>query len=238
MRAFTLSLLLMVTMGTLLSQGIRPNEERALGTTAPNVPLVDTQGRQFHLHDLKGRYVILSPVYMGCPTACIAITRSLKKAVEQLGGLSEDTVILSFSFNPKEGLQDIQRFHKAHQLDEPNWYLAYIPDEKSLFSFLDAIDFRYTYVNEQILDHPNVILFLDKEMVIRHYEYGTDYTPEQIRNGLRIARGELTLTERLLRTPAPLLFLLFASMGAVGWYLWTSTPRSTEGNRQPSQSGV
>ncbi len=224
MRIFILSLLLIAPMGTLLAQGIPPNEERALGTTVPNVRLVDTEGNTFSLHDLKGRLVILSPVYMGCPQACIAITRSLKKAVEQVGGLGEEYLVLSFSFSPKEGLDDIRRFAKSHQLNHPNWHLAYVPDEKQLFAFLDQIDFRYTYVNEQILDHPNVILFLDKDLVIRHYEYGTDYTPEQVLRGLRIARGELTLTERLLRTPIPLAIALLVSTGAVVWYLWTSRP--------------
>ncbi|MFQ3611549.1 MAG: SCO family protein [Fimbriimonadales bacterium] len=224
MRAFVPSLLLMMSMGTLLAQGIRPNEERALGTTVPNVRLVDAEGNRFELHDLKGNYVILSPVYVGCPQACIAITQSLKKAVEQVGGLGEEYIVLSVSFNPKEGLSDIQRFHKSHQLNLPGWRLAYVPEESQLFALLDQIDFRFTYINEQILDHPNVILFLDKDLVIRHYEYGTDYTPEQIQRGLRIASGKLTLVERLLRTSVPLLLILLTSIGAVGWYLWTTRP--------------
>jgi hypothetical protein len=72
-----------------------------------------------------------------------------------------------------------------------------VPDDDALFQLLDAIDFRFTYVSEIVKDHPNLLVFLDSEGVIRHYEFGLEFTPAQLERGLRIARGQYTLWERV-----------------------------------------
>jgi protein SCO1/2 len=179
------------------AQGIPPNVERTLGTPVPNVRLIDAQGREFYLHDLRGKPILLSPIYTHCPSACIAITQSLKHALKEAGISSHEVTIVSFSFNPKEGQQDIQRFQQTHQLDSDYWRVVRVPNQRELFALLDSLDFRYTYVNDQILDHPNLIVFLTPDLRIAHYVYGTAYNAQQIRDGLRYTRGQYTLLERL-----------------------------------------
>ncbi len=178
-------------------QGVPPNVPKVLGTVPPNVRLVDTQGRSFHLHDLKGKPLILSPIYARCPSACIVISRSLKKALEQLNVPSDSYTVLTFSFDPKEGRAEMAEFQRTHQLFRSNWRVAFVPDDNELFALLDGIDFRFTYVSEQVKDHPNLLVFLDKDGAIRHYEFGLEFTPEQLERGLRRARGEWTFWERL-----------------------------------------
>lgn len=178
-------------------QGIPPNLSKTVGTTPPDVQFVDTQGRAFRLSDLKGKPVILSPVYAGCPSACIVISQSVKRALEQLGLPEDSYTLVSFSFDPKEERADIANFQKTHQLNARNWRVAVIPDDRALFQMLDALDFRFTYVSEQVKDHPNLLVFLDSKGVIRHYEFGLEFTPTQLQRGLRIARGEYTLWERV-----------------------------------------
>lgn len=178
-------------------QGVPPNLSKTLGTTPPDVSFVDTQGRKFRLSELKGKPVILSPIYAGCPSACIVISRSVKRALAQLGLPESSYTVVTFSFDPKEDLADMANFQKAHQLNAPNWRVAVIPDDQALFQMLDALDFRFTYVSEQVKDHPNLLVFLDSEGVIRHYEFGLEFTPAHLQRGLRIARGEYTLWERV-----------------------------------------
>lgn len=178
-------------------QGVPPNLSKTLGTTPPDVQFVDTQGQAFRLSELKGRPIILSPIYAGCPSACIVISRSVKKSLEQLGLPDNAYTLVTFSFDPKEGRADIAKFQKTHQLNARNWLITVIPDDQALFQMLDALDFRFTYVSEQVKDHPNLLVFLDSEGVIRHYEFGLEFTPPQLQRGLRIARGEYTLWERV-----------------------------------------
>jgi protein SCO1/2 len=178
-------------------QGIPPNLSKTLGTTPPDVKFVDTQGRAFKLSDLKGKPIILSPIYAGCPSACIVISRSVKKALLELNLSPETYIVLTFTFDPKEDLADMRGFQQKHQLNASNWRVAYVPDDDALFQLLDAIDFRFTYVSEIVKDHPNLLVFLDSEGVIRHYEFGLEFTPAQLERGLRIARGQYTLWERI-----------------------------------------
>jgi protein SCO1/2 len=199
MRAIRLAgYLLSFTLGySAFGQGIPPNLSKTLGTTPPDVKFVDTQGRAFTLSDLKGKPIILSPIYAGCPSACIVISRSVKKALLELNLNPETYTILTFTFDPKEDLADMRGFQQKHQLNASNWRVAYVPDDDALFQLLDAIDFRFTYVSEIVKDHPNLLVFLDSEGVIRHYEFGLEFTSEQLQRGLRIARGQYTLWERI-----------------------------------------
>jgi protein SCO1/2 len=199
MRAIRLAgYLLSFTLGcSAFGQGVPPNLSKTLGATPPNVKFVDTQGRAFTLSDLKGKPVILSPIYAGCPSACIVISRSVKKALSELNLNPETYTVLTFSFDPKEALADMRSFQQKHQLNASNWRVACVHDDDALFELLDAIDFRFTYVSEQVKDHPNLLVFLDSDGVIRHYEFGLEFTPAQLKRGLRIARGQYTLWERI-----------------------------------------
>ncbi|MCX7992907.1 MAG: SCO family protein [Fimbriimonadales bacterium] len=178
-------------------QGIPPNLSKTLATTPPDVQFVDTRGRAFRLSDLKGKPVILSPIYAGCPSACVVISRSVSKALAQLNLPDDAYTVLTFSFDPKEGREEMAAFQRKHSLNRSNWRIAVVPEDDALFELLDAIDFRFTYVSEQVKDHPNLLVFLDSEGVIRHYEFGLEFTPAQLLRGLRIARGEYTLWERV-----------------------------------------
>jgi protein SCO1/2 len=199
MRALPLAgYLLSFTLGCpTFGQGVPPNLANTLGTKPPDVRFIDTEGRTFTLNDLKGKPVILSPIYAGCPSACIVISRSLKQALSKINLSSETYTVVTFTFDPKEGHAHMRSFCRKHQLNLPNWRVAYVPDDRALFELLDAIDFRFTYVSEQVKDHPNLLVFLDSDGVIRHYEFGLEFTPAQLERGLRIARGQYTLWERI-----------------------------------------
>ncbi len=216
--------LLSFTLGcSAFGQGIPPNLSRTLGTTPPDVLFVDTQGKAFRLSDLKGKPIILSPIYARCPSACIVISRSVKKALEQLKLPSDAYTVLTFTFDPKEGRTEMAAFQRTHGLNRPNWRVAYVPDDHALFDLLDAIDFRFTYVSEQVKDHPNLLVFLDKDGVIRHYEFGLEFTPEQLERGLRIARGEYTLWERIDDWIFPI--GAFGVLATGAWLMWTGKRR-------------
>lgn len=216
MRAILLAgYLLSISLGcSVFGQGVPPNLSKTLGTTPPDVKFIDTRGKTFRLSDLRGKPVILSPIYAGCPSACIVISRSVKHSLEKLNLDTETYTVLTFSFDPKEDLADMKTFQSAHQLGASNHHVAYVSDDNALFELLDALDFRFTYVSEQVKDHPNLLVFLDSEGVVRHYEFGLEFTPEQIQRGLRIARGQYTLWERVSNWIFPIGALSVLATGA------------------------
>lgn len=186
-----LSFVLARTGGT----GIPPNESRTLGNPVPDVVLVDSEGKKFNLYRLKGKPVILSPIYTRCTSACPIITESLKKTVKLFGKPGEEFYVLSLTFDPKDTVEDLRRFKEEHGLGE-NWKVVMAEDRSQLFKLLDAIDFRFATLPEREFIHPNLIVFLDKEMVIREYLYGVTFNELEFSNALRIARGEVALPEK------------------------------------------
>lgn len=221
MRAFLLSLASVLLVGYALSQGIPPNEARTLGTKVPNIRLVDAEGREFDLYELKGKPVLLSPIYARCPTACVQIGNSLSQVIPKVGTPGVDFWVLSLTFDPKETRDHIRHYQLRHRIDGKGWRVVYAKDPKALFALLDAIDFRFTYLSEEIKDHPNFLVALSDQMEIRHYVYGTTFTEAQIRKALRYARGELTWWERAVEGwLAPTLVLM--ALGLAGWsgVLW------------------
>jgi protein SCO1/2 len=232
-RLLSLLWLLMDLNGRAMAQAIPPNQERTLNTVVPNIRLVDAVGREFRLHDLRGKPIIISPIYVGCPSACIAITRSLQQVLPQVGTPGKDFWVLSLTFHPKEREKAIQQFQHAYRLDGTGWRVVYARTEQELFQLLDALDFRFRYVNTRVYDHPNVVVFLSPDMRIRYYAEGTTYTADQIRTGLRWARGELTLLERLEQALLPLGIMLLIGGTLLSLYAGSRVARAS---RQRVQS--
>ncbi len=195
--------------------GIPPNESRTLGNQVPDVVLVDSEGKEFNLYQLKGKPVVLSPIYTHCTSACPIITESLKKTVGLFGKPGKDFYILSLTFDPKDSIADLKRFKREHSLGK-EWKVVMVKDKSQLFELLDAIDFRFATLPNREFVHPNLIVFLDKDMVIRKYMYGVTFDRLEFANALRIARGEVALPEKF----RGYLFLV-GMLGFVGTVIFT-----------------
>ncbi len=175
------------------STGIPPNESRTLGTYIPDIVLVNSEGSEFNLYSLKGKPIIINFIYTKCKSACPIMTESLKKVI------SEDTLrdfhVISFSFDPKDKVKDLRKFKEEHSLPE-SWIVATAKDKEELFKLLDAVDFRFVTLEDGEFIHPNIVVFLDKDMKIVKYIYGVTYNSIDFKNAMRIAKGELALPEK------------------------------------------
>ncbi len=182
------------------STGIPPNESKTLGQKLPNVRLIDTQGREFHLYDLEGKPVILSPIYTNCTSACPIITDSLKKVIPKLGIPGKDFWVLSLTFDPTDGLTNIKDFQKKHGIDGYGWKVVMAKNKKDLFELLDAIDFRFMSVPEsKDFVHPNLIVFISPDMKIKRYLYGVVFKEEDMEKALGYALGKESFIDKLYR---------------------------------------
>ncbi len=193
---FFLFFLFHIVQGSTSGTGIPPNENRTLGKKVPDVVLVDSEGNKFNLYDLKGKPVILSPIYTNCTSACPIITESLKKIVSKLGVPGKDFYIISLTFDVKDKLKDLKNFREKHAIRSDGWKVVLAQDKSQLFKLLDAIDFRFATLPNREFVHPNLVVFLDKDMVIRKYLYGVNFDRLEFVNALRIARGEVALPEK------------------------------------------
>lgn len=164
------------------STGIPPDESRVLGKPLPDITLIDSYGNTFHLYSLKGKPIILSPIYTKCQSACPLITDSLKKVIPKLGVPGRDFWVLSFSFDPSDTVEDLKRFQMEHQLDGVGWKVVKPVSREELFRFLDAIDFRFmTTDNGRDFVHPNLVLIVSPDMRALKFAYGVVFKEEDLK---------------------------------------------------------
>nr|3ME7_A Chain A, Crystal structure of putative electron transport protein aq_2194 from Aquifex aeolicus VF5 [Aquifex aeolicus]3ME7_B Chain B, Crystal structure of putative electron transport protein aq_2194 from Aquifex aeolicus VF5 [Aquifex aeolicus]3ME8_A Chain A, Crystal structure of putative electron transfer protein aq_2194 from Aquifex aeolicus VF5 [Aquifex aeolicus]3ME8_B Chain B, Crystal structure of putative electron transfer protein aq_2194 from Aquifex aeolicus VF5 [Aquifex aeolicus] len=162
----------------------------SLGTYVPgDITLVDSYGNEFQLKNLKGKPIILSPIYTHCRAACPLITKSLLKVIPKLGTPGKDFWVITFTFDPKDTLEDIKRFQKEYGIDGKGWKVVKAKTSEDLFKLLDAIDFRFMTAGNDFI-HPNVVVVLSPELQIKDYIYGVNYNYLEFVNALRLARGE------------------------------------------------
>ncbi len=201
------------------STGIPPNESKTLGTFVPgDITLIDSYGNEFKLEELKGKPIILSPIYTTCKASCPLITRNLKEVVYRVGEPGKDFWVLSLTFNPKDTLENLKEFQKEYGIEGKGWKVVMAKTSEDLFRLLDAIDFRFMTAGEDFI-HPNVVVFLSPELQIKRYLYGVSYDTLDVVNALRIARGEIALPDNY----RGYLFLvgMFGVVGSVVYILYT-----------------
>ncbi|MEJ5339056.1 MAG: SCO family protein [Aquificaceae bacterium] len=205
------------------STGIPPNEGKTLGKELPDVFLVDSFGREFNLHSLKGKPLILSPIYTNCTSACPIITDSLKKVIPSLGKPGVDFWVLSFTFDPTDGQEDIKTFQEKHGLDGDGWKVVRVKSKEDLFRLVDAIDFRFMSIPEtKDFVHPNLVVFISPDMKVKKYVYGVVFDSKEMRRALEYSLGKRDILEDFTR------FLFFAGLMGVslsGLYLVISSAR-------------
>ena len=209
------------------STGIPPNESKTIGKPLPNVTLIDSKGDRFKLYDLKGKPVIISPIYTHCNSACPLITSNLKKRILSFGTLGEEFYVLSLTFDPKDTLQDLRGFKERECLSMEGWKVVLVEDKRELFHLLDAMDFRFATLPDRNFVHPNLILFVDKDMVMRKYMYGVSFDTLEFSNSLKIAKGELALPDKF----RGYLFLI-GMLGSLGTVVYTVVRLTKAGYRR------
>jgi cytochrome oxidase Cu insertion factor (SCO1/SenC/PrrC family) len=186
-----------------------PRELFVIGKKIPSVRLYNQDGEIVDLETLVKnsgkKVVILSPIYSNCPHACNPITQSLKDVVDEITKRGRnDFLVISLSFDEKDTKDDVERFIKRNELEDfvsaGTWVVLFGPEFQKI---LDAIDFKIERKGE-IIDHPNLIVFLANDLRISGFLYGTYYYVDEVERKLDEV-GRTTIFFVLLRNFFPIL---------------------------------
>jgi protein SCO1 len=164
-----------------------PNSSKTLGTSLPDVRFTDDSGKAFLLSDLRGRPVLLNPVFASCKMTCSPIIQSLKKALPPNLKLGADYQVLTFSFDPEDDKDRMAALRKQHNLP-PEWTLA-VGNADEVRKLLDAVDFRYLTLEEEGFAHSNFIVAADAQQKIQFYLLGVNHEPAMVARALEMAQG-------------------------------------------------
>jgi cytochrome oxidase Cu insertion factor (SCO1/SenC/PrrC family) len=180
-----------------------------IGKKIPSVRLYNQDGEIVDLETLVKnsgkKVVILSPIYSNCPHACNPITQSLKDVVDEITKRGRnDFLVISLSFDEKDTKDDVERFIKRNEIEDfvssGTWVVLFGPEFQKI---LDVIDFKIERKGE-IIDHPNLIVFLTNDLRISGFLYGTYYYVDDVERKLDEV-GRTTIFFVLLRNFFPIL---------------------------------
>jgi cytochrome oxidase Cu insertion factor (SCO1/SenC/PrrC family) len=180
-------LVLTVLLSTDLVGGVVKSVEPQRGRAVKSIRWTDDAGQVRQLSEFAGFPVILLPIYTRCRTACIANVDQLKKALADSSADPRQFRVLLFSFDSAETPSTLTAYRTRENI--PLSWSVGTASQGSIDTLLESIGFKYGKAGTEF-SHPNLLIFLDSNLRIAKWIYGTDYSGRDVDLALRIAAGE------------------------------------------------
>jgi len=157
------------------------------GKPVPQINWIDDTGYARRLSEFAGFPVVLLPIYTRCRTACIANVDQLKKALADSSADPRQFRVLLFSFDSAETPSTLARYRTRENI--PLGWSVGTTSQSDIDALLESIGFQYGKAGTEF-SHPNLLIFLDSNLRIAKWIYGTDYSGRDVDLALKVARGE------------------------------------------------
>lgn len=157
------------------------------GRPVAQINWTDDAGHVRRLSEFAGFPVILLPIYTRCRTACIANADQLKKALADSSADPRQFRVLLFSFDSAETSSTLARYRVRENI--PLAWSIGTASQRKIDALLESIGFQYGKAGTEF-SHPNLLIFLDSNLRIAKWIYGTDYSGRDVDVALKIANGE------------------------------------------------
>jgi len=157
------------------------------GHSVALIDWTDDAGRVRRLSEFAGFPVILLPIYIRCPTACIANVDQLKTALSGSAADPRQFRVLLFSFDANDTPEKVAAYRIREKIPL-GWFVG-TGTQQNIDAFLESIGFQYGRAGKEFT-HPNLVLFLDSKLRIAKWIYGTDYSGDDVDRALKVAAGE------------------------------------------------
>jgi protein SCO1/2 len=157
------------------------------GRPVVQINWTDDAGRVRRLSEFAGFPVVLLPIYTRCRTACIANVDQLKKALADSSADPRQFRVLLFSFDSAETPATLAKYRSRENI--PLGWSVGTASHADIDALLESIGFQYGKAGTEF-SHPNLLIFLDSNLRIAKWIYGTDYSGRDVDLALKIASGE------------------------------------------------
>jgi protein SCO1/2 len=163
--------------------GGMPDYEGAVATPpkpAPPLTLKDSTGKTFDIADHKGKVVLLTWLYVGCPDICPLIVSNLKVAQSKLGDKAKDLVIVAVSTDPKgDTPKAVNKFISARGMTGRMQYLVGDRTELGQTWKNWGIVAEPAAANPELIEHSSPIYGISAKGKITTL-YPANFKPDQI----------------------------------------------------------
>jgi len=174
--------------------------QEAIGRRLSDHALTDLRGRRIRLNELRGRPVVISPIYTSCFHICPTTTTNLKAAADVAFDLLGDQAftVLTIGFDtPRDTTERMRDYARARGIDSPQWIFA-SADAGTAARLLDEIGFAVAPAGGGF-EHLIQATVVDDDGVVYRQVYGQQFeTPLLVDALKRIALGQ-----NLQRTALP-----------------------------------
>jgi protein SCO1/2 len=164
-------------------EDVSPQRGRAVAPIIFN----DETGRVRRLSELAGFPVILLPIYTRCQTACVLNVDQLKRALADSSADPRQFRVLLFSFDSGETPSTLAKY-RARENIPLAWSIG-AASQVNVDALLESIGFQYGKAGTEFA-HANLVIFLDSNLRIAKWIYGTGYSGRDVDLALKVAAGE------------------------------------------------
>jgi cytochrome oxidase Cu insertion factor (SCO1/SenC/PrrC family) len=182
-----LSVVFAAVVSTHSSAAIVEDVSPQRGRPVAQIKWIDDAGQIRQLSEFAGFPVVLLPIYTRCRTACIANVDQLKKTLADSSADPRQFRVLLFSFDSSETPATLAKYRTRENI--PLSWSVGTASQGNIDALLESIGFQYGKAGTEF-SHPNLLIFLDSNLRIAKWIYGTDYSGRDVDLALGIATGE------------------------------------------------
>jgi protein SCO1 len=155
------------------------------GLSAPDFALRDQRGTLIHLSAERGKFVVITFLYVHCKDVCPVIAQQLNQALRDLGRARRDVRVLAVSVDPSGDTRSaVARFVATHRLLPQFLYLT--GSAKTLEAVWTGYHIASTPTgNGVVVGHTALEILLDRRGVPQ-VVYDSTVTPQQVVHDLRV----------------------------------------------------
>jgi cytochrome oxidase Cu insertion factor (SCO1/SenC/PrrC family) len=182
-----LFVVLLTVLSTHFSAAIVEDVSPQRGRPVAQIKWIDDAGQIRQLSEFAGFPVVLLPIYTRCRTACIANADQLKKTLADSSADPRQFRVLMFSFDSTETPSTLATYRTRENI--PLSWSVGTASQANIDALLESIGFQYGKAGTEF-SHTNLLIFLDSNLRIAKWIYGTDYSGRDVDFALQIAAGE------------------------------------------------
>jgi protein SCO1/2 len=144
----------------------RASRQAQLQRLAPNVSLIDQDGRKVRFYDdvLKGRLVVLSAMYSACEKLCPPTMRNLIDAREMLGDAAGKLTFVTMTLTPlDDGPKQLLEYKQRYGLGKDWMFLTGRPDQMEIIQA--SLGYAPQRASDNLMTHASMVRICDERLM-------------------------------------------------------------------------
>jgi len=133
---------------------------------APNVSLIDQDGRKVRFYDdvLKGRQVVLSAMYSACEKLCPPTMRNLIEAREMVGDSAGKLSFVTMTLTPlDDGPKQLLEYKQRYGLSKDWMFLTGRPDQMEIIQA--SLGYAPQRASDNLMTHASMVRICDERLM-------------------------------------------------------------------------